>query len=116
MGEWTQRDFPPAMLNAKAPAKIDLSLSVAGQAITLSWTAPENNGNADDNGLSDPVHDHQGLLMPTATAVDENNRMWGDGTVGGDINPTPGACNELYAQRPHSGSDLLLPHPRSECV
>ena len=46
MGEWTQRDFPPAMLNAKAPAKIDLSLSVDGQAITLSWTAPEDNGNA----------------------------------------------------------------------
>ena len=44
MGEWTQRDFPNAMLNAKAPAKIDLSLDVNGQAITLMWATPEDNG------------------------------------------------------------------------
>ena len=90
MGEWTQRDFPSDMLNAKAPAKIDLSLSVDGQAITLSWIAPEDNGNA--------ITAYQ--IQVTATDPDDGNRAWGDGTSANNtISPSP-ALSTSYT---HSG-------------
>ena len=100
MGDWTQRDFPSAMLNAKAPAKIDLSLSVSGQAITLMWATPEDNGNA--------VTEYQiqvtttGPIAADGTTNDEAARAWGDGTTGGTgntLSPTP-ALATTYT---HSG-------------
>ena len=98
MGEWTQRDFPSAMLNAEAPAKIDLSLDVSGQAITLSWATPEN------NGASIAAYQIQvtttGPIAADGTTVDEGNRDWGNGTTNDlTISPTP-ALATTYT---HSG-------------
>ncbi len=99
MGEWTQSNFPSGMLNAKAPAKIDLSLTVDKQAIMLSWMAPESNG--------DDVVAYQIQFTTTGpvaadgtTVVADADRDWGDGTTENNtLSPTP-ALATTYT---HSG-------------
>ncbi len=93
MGQWTQRDFPNAMLNSKAPAKINLSLAVDKQAITLSWDTPE------DNGASIAAYQIQ-VTTTGPVGVDADNRMWGDGAINGNtLSPIP-ALATTYT---HSG-------------
>ena len=70
MGEWTQSDFPNAMLFAEAPEKIELSLNVDDQAITLSWDAPDANGA--------PIVAYQ-IQFTTTGPDDDNGRAWNDG-------------------------------------
>ena len=85
MGEWTQRNFPPAMLWAKAPDTPELTVTVDGQDITLSWTAPEANGA--------PIATYEIQVTTTAPAEDvaDTARGWSDGTTSNDavINPSP---------------------------
>ena len=86
MGEYTQSNFPSAMLNAKTPAKIELSLDVDGQSITLTWDAP------DANGAPISAYQIQVTDDPPADA-DGNpteNRDWGDGSTDDAVlNPSP---------------------------
>ena len=81
-GEWTQRDFPGEMLTAKVPDKPVATTSVDGQNITLSWTAPANNGATIT--MYDIQSTDMGPVNEDGDARVESDRVWGS-----DVNPTP---------------------------